>query len=175
MSTEQIARINTEMKAEYVLRGWSYPKSREDITEDFILDYVDYLSAREYDEEASDIAYKMFSTHRAMGYGPEEFYKTWKEFCNWVSEKYLPELFVEEFLVCDATRRENQDSLISDKAVDEIVQIMEEYNLSKHDALIETLSQYYEAAGFDSEMIAEEFSSMSDEELMKCYADTLGE
>ncbi len=175
MSTEQIARINTEMKAEYVLRGWSYPKSREYITEDFILDYVDYLIAREYDEEASDIAYKMFSTHRAMGYGPEEFYKTWKEFCNWVSEKYFPELFVEEFLVCDATKEEDLDDLIQGNADDEIAAIMEEYNLSKHDALIETLSQYYEAAGFESEMIADELSSMSDERLMRCYVDTLVE
>ena len=41
MSTEQIARINTEMKAEYVLRGWSYPKSREDITEDLKIRSLD--------------------------------------------------------------------------------------------------------------------------------------
>ena len=59
-----------------------------------------------------------------------------------------------------------------DEKMAELNYFADVWGLSIEDALAELLFTYYEAAGFDCEILANELYSKSDEELMKLYLNT---
>ena len=163
MKKLELNRIKSELKAEYRASNRAFPKHSDKITEDFLCDFAYALCANDYDKDADNLLTKMLKTHDAMAYGPEKFSQKWDSFCDWVTKKYFPELSVQKGKI-------KEGNIINKKKVEnEIEEMMEEYGLSKHDMLIEVLSQYYEAAGINSKTAECILSNMSEPQLMDRY------
>lgn len=51
----------------------------------------------------------------------------------------------------------------------DLEQLMHEFDCTMREAALEVLYNFYEAAGFESEMLADEFGKMTDAELFACF------
>ena len=56
-----------------------------------------------------------------------------------------------------------------EKHIEELEWWMHEFDCTLREAALDELYHYYEAAGFDSEILDEEFSSLSDSELVERF------